>query len=92
MGFIREGYNHSYQSLVDVINRNNRHEIILAKTNRSMWEILSNCNVAILAGGLMLVESIYAGLPSINIFEKEWHEKQLVVLSSIKSCNICWPY
>jgi spore coat polysaccharide biosynthesis predicted glycosyltransferase SpsG len=70
-----EGYNHSYQSLVDVINRNNRHEIILAKTNRSMWEILSNCNVAILAGGLMLVESVYAGLPSINIFEKEWHEK-----------------
>ncbi|MDN5291011.1 MAG: hypothetical protein PWQ06_1250 [Anaerophaga sp.] len=70
-----EGYNHSYQNLVDVINRNNRHEIILAKTNRSMWDILSNCNVAILAGGLMLVESVYAGLPSINIFEKKWHEK-----------------
>jgi UDP-N-acetylglucosamine:LPS N-acetylglucosamine transferase len=28
-----------------------------------------------LAGGLMLIESVYAGLPSINIFEKELHEK-----------------
>lgn len=69
-----EGYNHSYQNLVDTINRSSEHEIILAKTNRSMWEILSNCNVAILAGGLMLIESVYAGLPSINLFENSIHE------------------
>lgn len=70
-----EGYRHSYQDLVNCISRDSSHEIILAKTNRSIWNILSNCSLAILAGGLTTMESIYAGLPSINIFEKEEHLK-----------------
>lgn len=68
-----EGYKHSYQQLVDCISIDRKHEIILAKTNRSMWSIFSNCSVAILAGGLTTVEALYAGLPSINIFEKQKH-------------------
>ena len=69
-----DGYSHSYQSLVDVIGKDSKHEIVLAKTNRSMWKILSNCSLAIFAGGLTTFEAIYAGLPTINIFEKEIHQ------------------
>lgn len=68
-----EGYRHSYQHLVDSIRKDSNHEIILAKTNRSMWNILSNCSLAILAGGLTTLESVYAGLPSLNIFETDSH-------------------
>ncbi len=69
-----EGYSHSYQDLVDTIKRDSNHEIILAKSNRSMWKILSNCSLAIFAGGLTSFEAIYAGLPAVNIFEKEIHQ------------------
>jgi spore coat polysaccharide biosynthesis predicted glycosyltransferase SpsG len=68
-----EGYKHSYQDLVNSIAKDSNHEIILAKTNRSTWNILSNCSVAILAGGLTTMEAVYAGLPTLNIFEKEDH-------------------
>jgi spore coat polysaccharide biosynthesis predicted glycosyltransferase SpsG len=63
-----EGYSHSYQDLVDCA-RGARHEIILAKTNESMWHILSTCAVCILAGGTTTYQAAYAGLPSINILE-----------------------
>ncbi|SEL80321.1 hypothetical protein [Parapedobacter koreensis] len=66
-----EGYRHSYQDLVDCITKDSNHEIILAKTNRSVWSILANCSLAILAGGLTTLESVYAGLPTINIFDRE---------------------
>lgn len=70
-----EGYLHSYEELVKAIRQDGKHEIILAKTNRSMWDILSGCSLAILAGGLVMIEAVYAGLPSINLFEKELHQK-----------------
>ncbi|MDF2452205.1 MAG: hypothetical protein K0S26_1709 [Bacteroidota bacterium] len=69
-----EGYSHSYQDLVDTIRRDSNHEIVLAKSNRSMWKILSNCSLAIFAGGLTTFEAIFAGLPTINIFEKDIHQ------------------
>lgn len=69
-----EGYSHSYQDLVDTIKRDSNHEIVLVKSNRSMWKILSNCSLAIFAGGLTTFEAIFAGLPTINIFEKEIHQ------------------
>jgi spore coat polysaccharide biosynthesis predicted glycosyltransferase SpsG len=68
-----EGYKHSYQDLVTSIRKDSSHEIIMAKTNRSMWNVFSNCSVAILAGGLTTLEAVYAGLPTLNIFEKESH-------------------
>jgi spore coat polysaccharide biosynthesis predicted glycosyltransferase SpsG len=68
-----EGYKHSYQELVLSILGDSNHEIILAKTNRSMWNVFSNCSIAILAGGLTTLEATYAGLPTLNIFEKEDH-------------------
>lgn len=68
-----EGYRHSYQHLVDAIHKESNHEIILAKTNRSMWHVLSNCCMGILAGGLTTIEAVYAGLPTLNIFDKKEH-------------------
>ncbi len=63
-----EGYGHSYQALVDTM-RGSRHEIILAKTNDSMWRILHLCSLAILAAGTTTYEAAYAGIPSITLLE-----------------------
>lgn len=68
-----EGYAHSYDALVNCMRRDRRHEIILAKTNRSTWQIMGHCALAVLAGGLTTVEAVYAGLPSINVFERQEH-------------------
>ena len=68
-----EGYGHSYQDLVDCIRDDPRHEIILAKTNNSMWRIMGSCSLAILAGGTVTYEAAYARLPSINVFEVADH-------------------
>lgn len=63
-----EGYAHSYQALVDTM-KGSPHEIILAKTNDSMWRILRMCSLAVLATGTTTYEAAYAGLPSINLIE-----------------------
>lgn len=68
-----EGYGHSYDALVEAVKRDHRHEVILAKTNQSMWRILRNCSLAILAGGVTTYEAAYAGLPSINLLDTESH-------------------
>lgn len=65
-----EGYMHSYQDLVDCMQES-KHEIILAKTNDSMWRILSHCSLVILAGGTTTYEAAYAGLPSLITLESE---------------------
>jgi spore coat polysaccharide biosynthesis predicted glycosyltransferase SpsG len=64
---VGEGYSHSYDALVNTIERDKNHEIILAKTNMSMWHILSNCVLAVLPGGITTYEAAYAGLPTINM-------------------------
>ena len=66
-----EGYIHSYEDLLNTIKVNNNHEIIIAKSNRSMWRILSNCSLVILAGGITSIEAVYAGMPAINLFEEK---------------------
>lgn len=64
-----EGYKHSFDILIDEIRKDTSHEIILAKTNSSMWNILKNCVLCILHGGITSFEAVYAGLPAINFFE-----------------------
>jgi spore coat polysaccharide biosynthesis predicted glycosyltransferase SpsG len=66
-----EGYAHSYQALVDCVNRDTRHEIILAKTTDSLWRVMETCSLAILAGGVTTYESAFACLPSINVLRNE---------------------
>lgn len=66
-----EGYAHSYENLVEVVRADRRHEIVLAKTGRSMWSVLRRCSVLILAGGITTYEATFAGIPSINLIEHE---------------------
>lgn len=68
-----EGYAHSYEPLVECVRESNQHEIILAKTNDSMWRVLRTCSLAVLAGGTVTYEAAFAGLPSINLFENPRH-------------------
>lgn len=68
-----EGYAHSYQPLVECVQHNQRHEIILAKTSDSMWRVMQSCALAVLAGGTITYEAAFAGLPSINVFEDQSH-------------------
>jgi spore coat polysaccharide biosynthesis predicted glycosyltransferase SpsG len=68
-----EGYEHSYEALTDCVRQSTQHEIILAKTNASMWRVLRTCCLAVLSGGTVTYEAAYAGLPSINLFESRKH-------------------
>lgn len=72
-----EGYRHSYTKLVNIIKENPLHEIILARTNQSMWNILKNTTLAITAGGITAFEAAAAGLPTINIVANQQHLKLL---------------
>ena len=80
-----EGYAHSYQDLVEAM-RGSQHEIILAKTNDSMWRILSTCSLAILAGGTTTYEAAYAGLPCINTLETDQH---LFLIQELVERGLC---
>ena len=81
-----EGYQHSYQQLVECAREHSLHEVILAKTNRSMWRVMQNCALAVLAGGLTTVEAVYAGLPSVNLFERQEHSLVLQDLIERGAC------
>lgn len=72
-----EGYAHSYNALVDKVRGDTRHEVILAKTNRSMWRVMSHAAVGLLAGGLTTVEAIHAGLPTLNLLDRPEHRHLL---------------
>jgi spore coat polysaccharide biosynthesis predicted glycosyltransferase SpsG len=71
--FLGEGYAHSYEKLVQCVQQDHRHEIILAKTNNSMWRVMKTCSLALLAGGTVTYEAVFAGLPSINLFDSANH-------------------
>ncbi len=84
-----EGYRHSYDQLVSVIESEKEHEVILAKTNKSMWHILKNCVTIILPGGITTYEAVHAGLPTINTYEKE--DQYFLIKELVEqnvSCNV----
>lgn len=62
-----DGYSHSHDTLVSRLSTIRRHEIILARTNRSMWSVAANCAVGILSSGMSTIEAIYAGLPVVSV-------------------------
>ncbi|EKD29065.1 MAG: hypothetical protein ACD_79C00090G0005 [uncultured bacterium] len=66
-----EGYTHSYDSLIKEIKHNTKHEIILVNASISMWNVLKNCILLILPGGITCYEAVYAGLPSIIFLEED---------------------
>jgi spore coat polysaccharide biosynthesis predicted glycosyltransferase SpsG len=62
-----DGYQHSHDELVSSLRAIPHHEIILARTNRSMWSVAANCAVGILTSGMSTLEAVYAGLPVISV-------------------------
>lgn len=66
---VGHGYGHSQQDLIDVVRADPRHEIVVARTNRSMWRILGNVSLIVLTGGLSSSEAVFAGLPSISMVD-----------------------
>jgi spore coat polysaccharide biosynthesis predicted glycosyltransferase SpsG len=64
-----EGYKHSYDRFIEVVEKDSEHEIILAKTNKSMWSVLNNCSLLITTSGITSYEAVYAGLPTITYFD-----------------------
>jgi spore coat polysaccharide biosynthesis predicted glycosyltransferase SpsG len=67
-----EGYGHCYNELAAAASASS-HEVLLAKTSDSMWRVLSQCALAVLAGGAVTYEAARAGLPSINLFPDPDH-------------------
>jgi spore coat polysaccharide biosynthesis predicted glycosyltransferase SpsG len=61
-----DAYMHSYLDLLHCAAAN-RREIILLKSNDSMWRVLRNASVVICAGGLTTYEAAYIGMPTINL-------------------------
>jgi len=83
-----EGYGHCYNQLAAVA-ASARHEIVLAKTSDSMWRILSQCALAVLAGGTVTYEAARAGLPAINLFpiaEHRFLARELIELGAAREC------
>jgi spore coat polysaccharide biosynthesis predicted glycosyltransferase SpsG len=67
-----DGYTHSYADLL-ASAASNRQEIILLKSNESMWRVLRSVSLVVCAGGLTTYEAAFIGLPAINILQRaEW--------------------
>ena len=71
--FLGVGYSHSYDLLVEESHGNQRHEVVLVKTNQSMWRVLMNCHLVILSGGVTSYDAIYAGMPAVNLLQSSGH-------------------
>lgn len=65
--FLGAGYSHSYDLLVEESYKNPRHEVVLVKTNKSMWRVLRNCHLVIFSGGMNSYDAVYAGMPAISL-------------------------
>jgi len=65
--FLGVGYSHSYDLLVEESHGNQRHEVVLVKTNKTMWRVLRNCHLVILSGGVNSYDAVYAGMPAVNL-------------------------
>lgn len=66
-----EGYKHSLDKIIEAIESDSQHEVILAKNNRSMWQLLGNCSFIITTSGITSYEAVYAGIPTITFYENE---------------------
>ncbi|MCB1208117.1 MAG: hypothetical protein KDK97_02260 [Verrucomicrobiales bacterium] len=65
-----EAYTHSYEDLVAAV-RGTKHEVILIKSNESMWRVLQGSCVLICSSGLTPYEAAFVGLPSIILPERQ---------------------
>lgn len=72
-----DAYRFSHDELVDTMRTIPHHEIILARTNRSMWAVAGNCALAVLSSGQSTLEAIYAGIPIISVIRQNDPSQQV---------------
>ena len=58
--------NRTFQKISTEIKKLNMN-VKIYSMNKSTWSIFSNCSIVILSGGISAYESIFAGIPSLNI-------------------------
>jgi spore coat polysaccharide biosynthesis predicted glycosyltransferase SpsG len=88
---VGDAYTHSYEELIAAATEH-RQEIILLRSNESMWRILKNTVALILcAGGLSSYESAYIGLPSINILQNADWTYLVEELAEAGACHVVPP-
>jgi spore coat polysaccharide biosynthesis predicted glycosyltransferase SpsG len=85
-----DAYRHSYGELLDCAARS-RQEIILLKSNESMWRALKNVSLVVCAGGLTTYEAAYIGLPTINILQRQEWTYLFEELVAAGACRILPP-
>jgi len=78
-------YRHSYTDLIDTAAQN-RHEIILIKSNESMWRVLKNASLVLCAGGLTTYEAAHIGIPALNILQKKNWNYLFEELTELNAC------
>lgn len=85
-----EAYTHSYEDLVEAV-RGTKHEVILVKSNESMWRVLQSSCVLICSSGITPYEAAYVGLPSIILPERTGGEYLVRELEENGACRILPP-
>lgn len=85
-----DAYTHSYEELLRSAKAN-KQEIILLKSNESMWRVLRNASLVICAGGLTTYEAAYVGIPSINILQSAEWSYLFLELADESACFILNP-
>jgi len=85
-----DAYTHSYEELLKAA-KENKQEIILLKSNESMWRVLRNVSLVICAGGLTTYEAAYVGIPSINIVQSADWAYLFLELVEARVCFILTP-
>lgn len=69
---IGEGYSHSVDHLFESASESDL-EMLVFKSNESMWRVFQNVSLLISAGGLTTYESAVAGIPSLCLVSNpEW--------------------
>ncbi len=80
-----EAYTHSYEALVTAV-RGSRHEVILVKSNESMWRVLESVCLIVCSGGMTTYEAAFAGLPSLNL---PLHGDRHYLLAELETRGAC---
>ena len=86
-----DAYTHSYAQLLQVAEAN-RQEVILLKSNESMWRVLKSAvSLIVCAGGLTTYEAAFVGLPTINILQTASWAYLFEELADSGACRVLPP-
>jgi len=66
---VGDAFGHSLDDMLAKV-RPSRHEVVFARTSRSLWRVAANCSLGIFSSGLSTLEAVYAGLPVISVHRR----------------------